>query len=258
MKNSQESSKVARQSDNRATSKHDVNLRKNNVVHFQVGLILALILAIIVIELKSPLLAQEPPKMNDVAVVSFNDDWNEPIRREIKKPEAPKPVVVSLDVPPIVDEELPETLELEIETPEPTSEAPDLTDIEPVPDDEPVVWVPFMAVETVPVFPGCEGLKSNAERKACMQEKMNAHISKNFDTSLGDKFGLKGMNKVDVQFTIDEYGEIIDLQTRAPHPALEKEAIRVMEKLPSMEPGKQRDRKVRVIYSQPIWFKVQN
>ena len=48
MKNSQESSKVARQSDNRATSKHDVNLRKNNVVHFQVGLILALILAIIV------------------------------------------------------------------------------------------------------------------------------------------------------------------------------------------------------------------
>ena len=48
MKNSQESSKVARQSDNRATSKHDVNLRKYNVVHFQVGLILALILAIIV------------------------------------------------------------------------------------------------------------------------------------------------------------------------------------------------------------------
>ena len=31
-----------------------------------------------------------------------------------------------------------------------------------------------------------------------------------------------------------------------------------MNKLPVMEPGKQRNRNVRVIYSQPIRFKVQN
>ena len=54
MKNSQERAAVARQSDARTTSKHDVNLSKNNVVYFQIGLIVALILAIVVIEIKSP------------------------------------------------------------------------------------------------------------------------------------------------------------------------------------------------------------
>ena len=257
MKNSQERAAVARQSDARTTSKHDVNLSKNNVVYFQIGLIVALILAIVVIEIKSPAAVYEPEVLPDVAVLTM-DEWNEPIRREEVKPKPPKPIEI-FDVPPVIDENVPEPIDdLIFEEPEPVTEAvPGLEDLKDIPDEEPES-VPFIAVETVPVYPGCEGLKTNAERKACMQEKLNAFIGRNFDTTLGEEYGLSGVNRVDVQFTIDEYGEIINLKTRAPHPALEKEAKRVMNKLPVMEPGKQRNRNVRVIYSQPIRFKVQN
>ena len=53
-------------------------------------------------------------------------------------------------------------------------------------------------------------------------------------------------------------GSLSETAQKIREKALEKEAKRVMNKLPVMEPGKQRNRNVRVIYSQPIRFKVQN
>lgn len=258
MNDSQKSEVNARQSVTRKTSKHDVNLQKNNVVFFQLGLIVALILAIVVIEIKSPVTAFIPPPQEDVATISMNDMWNEPVRREEKKkPVEPKqevskvlpPEITKLDIPDLDLSEtdfIPETVDSNLE------------DLENVPDDPIVETLPFIAVEVVPIFPGCEGLQTNAERKACLQDKMGKFISKNFNTSLGEEYGLTGMNKVDVQFTIDEHGKVTELKTRAPHPALEQEAERIMQKLPQMTPGKQRDKNVRVIYYQPIRFKVQN
>ena len=58
-------------------------------------------------------------------------------------------------------------------------------------------------------------------------------------------------------FVVNEQGLIEQIQTRAPHPALEKEAERVIGKLPRMEPGKQRGKPVPVSYTIPIRFKVQ-
>ncbi|MCC4213431.1 energy transducer TonB [Leeuwenhoekiella parthenopeia] len=258
MSNSQKSESVARQSADRTTSKHDVNLRKNTVVYFQVGLITALILAIVVLELKSPVTHYESPALPDVATVSI-DDWNREIRREEVKEVKPEVPEVSKLLPPVVkpnEVEIPDFKFVD-PTPPASDETISITSFEPVPEP-PVETTTFVAVERVPVFPGCEGLNSNKELKACMQEKMNQFINRNFDTGIGARYGLQGVNKVDIQFTIDEFGKVTDLKTRAPHPALEKEAVRVMEKLPQMEPGKQRDRNVRVIYFQPLKFQVQD
>ncbi|CAN5296240.1 hypothetical protein BH23BAC2_BH23BAC2_19750 [soil metagenome] len=116
--------------------------------------------------------------------------------------------------------------------------------------------VPFAVVEHVPVYPGCENLSSNEERKKCMSENVQKFVTTNFDTSLGEKLGLTGLNRVIAVFKISPEGNITDVRARAPHPDLEVEAKRVIEGLPKMTPGEQKGQKVGVSYSIPIVFKV--
>ncbi|HSM64095.1 MAG TPA: energy transducer TonB, partial [Gillisia sp.] len=118
--------------------------------------------------------------------------------------------------------------------------------------------VPFILIEDVPIFPGCENLRNNEERKDCMSEKITKFINREFNSELGGQLGLTGINKINVMFKIDTNGDIIDVESRAPHPKLEQEAQRVIQALPKMKPGKQRGNPVIVQYSLPIIFKVQN
>ena len=67
--------------------------------------------------------------------------------------------------------------------------------------------------------------------------------------------GIQG--RVFVQFVIDKDGSIVGVRTRGPDKNLEKEAQRIIGKLPKMTPGKQRGRPVRVPFSIPITFKLQ-
>jgi len=53
-------------------------------------------------------------------------------------------------------------------------------------------------------------------------------------------------------------GNVIGVRARAPHPRLEKEAVRVINLLPKMKPGRQRGKAVIVPYSLPIIFQVQD
>ena len=82
-------------------------------------------------------------------------------------------------------------------------------------------------------------------------------IKKNFNSGLAQELGLaSGIKKIFIQFTIDKNGNITNIKIRAPHKSLEKEALRVMNLLPKMTPGMQRDKPVNVRYVQPIIFKV--
>lgn len=116
--------------------------------------------------------------------------------------------------------------------------------------------VPFSVIESVPVFPGCEGLGTNEERKACMSKKISEFVNKNFDIGLAKELGLKGTNRVYVQFKIDKMGKVVNVRARAPHPDLQAEGERVINELPDMEPGKQKGEQVGVLYSLPITFQI--
>ncbi|MBZ9779744.1 M56 family metallopeptidase [Psychroflexus sp. CAK8W] len=116
--------------------------------------------------------------------------------------------------------------------------------------------VPFSVIEEVPIFPGCEGLSSNEERKECMSKKLSQFVNQNFDVNLAENLGLTGVNRVYVQFKIDKTGEIVNVAARAPHPDLEAEGIRVINKLPKMQPGKQKGENIGVLYSLPITFQI--
>ena len=123
-------------------------------------------------------------------------------------------------------------------------------------DGDAIGNVPFSVIEEVPLFPGCEGLSSNEERKECMSKKISQFVNENFDTGLPKDLGLKGTNRVYVQFKINKNGDVVNVQARAPHPDLQVEGERVISQLPQMQPGKQDGEQVGVLYSLPITFHI--
>ena len=117
------------------------------------------------------------------------------------------------------------------------------------------VQVAFAVIEDVPVFPGCEGL-SKKETKNCFQKKMQEHVAENFNyPQMALDMGIQG--RVSVIFIIDAKGYITGIRSRGPDKILEKEAERIVGKLPQMKPGRQRGRAVKVAYAIPIFFKFQ-
>ena len=110
--------------------------------------------------------------------------------------------------------------------------------------------VPFARIDQVPVYPGCEDAEN---QKNCMVNKIAAFVGNNFDTNLSKGLGLEaGKKRVYVQFTVDKTGKIVGVKARGPHEDLEKEAVRVVNGLPAMQPGEQNGKKVGVKYTLPI------
>jgi len=130
--------------------------------------------------------------------------------------------------------------------------------VEVVEEEEEVVEdVAFVVIENVPVFPGCKG--NNAELRACFSDQIAKFVADKFNIELASELGLTPgtIQKIFVIFKIDKNGNITDINARAPHIKLQDEAIRVINLLPKMTPGRQRGRPVGVKYGLPIVFKVE-
>lgn len=116
--------------------------------------------------------------------------------------------------------------------------------------------VPFASVDQVPIYPGCEEGKTNKDLRECMVEMISNHVNENFDTSIGKKLGLTGINRVYVRFKIAASGEVTDVTARATHPDLSDAGEAVINKLPKMKPGMHKGEAVNVIYTLPITFMI--
>lgn len=264
MRNSQESKDVRQNIPYAKSRKHEANLRRNPTLHFQVGLILSLLVAILFIEMRMPTKAERGPSEG---IEQEEPLWADVIDIEqiqvekITQKEPPPPQQQQPEDFTIVDddENLVEEI-IEAIEPEQGVDIPNnlIETTEEVNIDEDIPPIPVNFVQKVPIFPGCEGLNTNQERKDCMSSKISKIINRKFDTELGEKLGLTGVNKIFVQFTINKEGVVTDLKARGPHEALEKEAKRVIGYLPKMTPGRQGDKSVGVIYSQPITFQVED
>lgn len=115
--------------------------------------------------------------------------------------------------------------------------------------------VPFASIDQAPIFPGCEDA---LDQKQCFIDKIKDYVKNNFDMSIATTLGLASdEKKVYVQFTIDKNGTITSTRARGPHKDTEKEALRVIKLLPSMQPGEYNGKKVAVKYTLPITFKVE-
>jgi len=183
--------------------------------------------------------------------VDDDDDEEIPITEQLKTPPPPPPPPAPEIIEVVEDEE--EIEETIIESTE-TDQEEIVEEVE-VMEEEMDMDIPFAIIEDVPLFPGCERV-AKSKRRDCFQEKMNIHIRKNFRyPEIAQEMGIQG--RVFVMFTIGSDGSIINIRTRGPDKNLEKEAKRIITKLPQMTPGRQRGRAVRVPFSIPIQFKLQ-
>jgi len=233
--------------------KADVSRR--SMLYFQVGMILMLLLAWQAIEWKT-----YDKSLTDFGKLDVSDELVEevPITQQLTPPPPPPPPPPAPEVIDVIDDE-DEVEETVIESTE-THQDEKIVEVKEIKEEvveEEIADVPFAVIENVPVYPGCENEKGNDAKKKCMSEKVAAFINKKFNTDLATDLGLNGRQRISVQFKIDKNGKVVDVLARAPHPRLEKEAIRVVESLPDMTPGKQRGKPVKVIYSLPIVFDIQ-
>ena len=230
------------------------DVSRKSILYFQIGLILVLFFVWQALEWKA---YNQEPGVDAINDPDLFTEIDVPITvlKEPELPEIPKEVV---EAPEVIDNDEPvkETLIASTESWE-GKEVP-VEDIVVVDPEEPVDDYSIMAVEEVPVFPGCENLSSNNERMKCMSGKIQKIVGRKFDISLGSELGLSGVHKIYVNFKIQPDGTVKVLGARGPHPLLEEEAIRVVRTLPEMQPGKQQGRPVGVLYMLPITFRIQN
>ena len=226
-----------------------VDLTKNSSLYFVVGLSVVLFISWQAIEWKTYKRTYDYEALN----VDDDDDEEIPITEQIKVPPPPPP-------PPPPAPEIREIVEDEEEVEETVIESTEtdeeeIVEIVEVEEEELDIDVPFAVIEDVPIFPGCERVKKS-ERRDCFQEKMNKHIRKNFRyPEIAQEMGIQG--RVYVNFIIAKVGKITNIRMRGPDKNLENEAQRIISRLPSMTPGKQRGRPVRVPFSIPITFRLQ-
>ncbi len=228
-----------------------VDLSKNSSLYFVIGLALILFFTWQAIEWKT---YEKSLYDYEALNVEEEDDEEIPITEQIKTPPPPPPPPPAPEIIEVVEDEE-EVEETVIESTE--TDEDEIVEVEEVEIEEEFedVDVPFAVIEDVPIFPGCEKVKKS-ERRDCFQEQMNKHIRKNFRyPEIAQEMGIQG--RVYVNFIIAKDGQITNIRMRGPDKNLEKEAERIVSKLPQMTPGKQRGRPVRVPFSIPITFRLQ-
>ena len=238
----------------------NVDPKRNSSLYFLIGLTAVLMLTYVSIELKSEDPRVEVEELNIVDNMMGEEEeviLTMPPVQKLPPPPPPAPEVIQIvDNKQIIEDKKIETTEVDENRPVVVTQASDYGE-EGGTAEELDEEVPFAVIEDVPVFPGCEGVAKN-KRLECFMEQMAKHIKRNQqypERAMEDNI----QGRVSVLFVIDKDGSITNVQARGPKGGelLEKEALRVISKLPKFKPGMQRGKPVKVKYSQPITFKLQ-
>lgn len=115
----------------------------------------------------------------------------------------------------------------------------------PKPKQEEVTEEIFVVVEEQPEFPG-----GNAAMMKFLSDNIRYPV-------IAQENGIQG--RVICNFVVERDGSITDVQVvRGVDPSLDREAIRVIQQMPRWKPGKQRGSAVRVRFTLPVVFRLQN
>ena len=230
------------------------DLNRYSSTFMLIGLVVSLFVALLVINVKTEVSEID---LDTLDLAKANIDETKVIKIEEFKPKVQKrkPRIIKQELKIIKDESKKAEDDLLPTDPDDKKIMP-LDSIQTDDYEEPDVPVSWILVERVPAFPGCKG--NNEQLKKCLNEKIGRFVSKNFNAGVAEDLGLSGERvRILTMFTIDKNGQITDIKTRSKYKDLEKEARRVIQKLPKMQPGKQRDHTVNVTYTLPIVFNVE-
>lgn len=178
-------------------------------------------------------------------VVVVEEELMEVTRQDQKPPEAPKKTQMKViaDMLSIVKNDTKITTEVEFADFEEDTEIIQMVEVE---EEEIVEDEPFLSAETMPSFQG-----------GTLMDFRNWVQGKIRYPQIAQENGISG--RVVLQFVIERDGRltnIVVLQT--PDRSLSEEAIRVLNQSPKWSPGKQRNQAVRVKYTLPVDFRIQN
>ena len=220
----------------------EVDVQNKRFLLGEIGLAVAL-LVVIAAFLYSPRETEEVVIEQAVAVVE--EEMVEITRQDQKPPEPPKrtEIKVITDVLNIVTNDEKITTDVDF-----AEFAEDVEIIQQVAVEEETVEddQPFVKVEQMPSFQGGD-----------LMTFRNWVMSKLRYPQIAQENGITG--RVLLMFVIEKDGSLTNIQViQTPDSSLSDEAIRVLKTSPKWTPGKQRNQTVRVKYTLPVDFRIQN
>ena len=217
------------------------DLRNKRGLLLEIGLVVSLLLVIVAFAYTPK---EHRIEQIDTGGAIVEEQIVEITRQDQKPPEPPKKVEVKViaDLLEVV------TNDTKIATDFNFSEFDEDTEIlqqVEVKEEEVVDDQPFLIVETMPKFQGGD---LNTFRK-WVQDNVK------FPT-IALENGISG--RVTLSFVIEKDGRLTNIQVlQTPDRSLSEEAVRVLNKSPKWTPGKQRNQVVRVKYTLPVEFRMQ-
>ena len=219
------------------------SLENKRLLFAEVGLIAALL--IVLAGFESSTRAREVALLQDNTVISDEDD----VLAVVLDTPPPAPDVPALpqltDEIEIVEDDV--AVDLDFQSLDDTDVPVDIQEYkhqEVVQEEVEDEVLEFIRVEEKPKFQGGD---ANGFAKWVNSRLVYPEIAK--------ENGVEG--RVTLRFTIDRDGRIQDVQVLAsPDESLAREAVRVVSSSPKWEPGRQRDRAVKVSYTFPVIYRL--
>lgn len=221
------------------------NLENKKLLFFEIGMIVALGLVWGALEWTS-----SKSSVDDLQNTLEVEAEEEMINIEDQTPPEPEPepqpqqqVILSETLEIVEDDVVTEDVSLDTEE---DGKGVQIVDYKAAVQEEEVEEeaIPFQLVEKAPSFKGGD---ANTFSKWVATQLVYPDIAK--------ENGIQG--RVIVQFTVEKDGRVTNVKIlRGVDPTLDKEAVRVINSSPKWEPGRQRDRTVKVTYTFPVIFQL--
>ncbi len=225
------------------------NLEKGKAFSFFMGLIVSLSVVYFALEMRST------AATNDLATEKLDiaDMEDAMLVPENQEPEPPEP-------DPVQQQEIEVALPDEIKVVDDNKEVAKITIVSI--DENKVLPPPVPIVNNAPkqdeepedkIF---EIVEENAVPPGGSVPALLKWVTKNLQyPEIAASNGIEG--KVVVQFVVERDGSVSDIKVvRGVDPSLDKEAVRVLSKMPKWQPGKQRGKPVRSRFTLPVTFKL--
>jgi len=221
------------------------NLEKSRGLFFEIGLLIALGITLAAFE------TQFAPKdegiVEMVAQAAIEEETIPVTRQEEPPPPPPEPPRIT-DILEIVADDVQVDTQIHIDVDIDLDTQISLVEFDfSVEIEEEEEAIMFLLIEDKPLF---NGQDPTVAFSAWVYSQIRY-------PPIAAENGITG--RVFTEFVIDRDGRVIDVRiTRGADPLLDAEALRVLRMSPNWTPGRQRDRAVRVRYTFPIVFQLQN
>jgi len=217
------------------------NLESKKLMFTQIGLIISLLIAWAVFEVKVKADREIDESLLNREIV-MDEEMVEITKQEEQKPQPVETPQQTTQLE-IVDDNV-ETEDININAEVEQNEIIEEYVAPEVVEEEVVEQEIFQIVEEMPQFPGGEA-------------KLMEYVAKNIKyPQIARETGIQG--RVFVGFVVEPDGSISNVKLlRGIGGGCDEEAMRVIKSLPKWKPGKQRGKAVRVSYQIPVFFKLQ-